>query len=210
MKKIDNTNNQVLNLGSLHEQIQHEKEMKKIKGLPIILIILGMVLILLGIFFPKIQTLLKLNQTESKTTNEITTNQRDELTCTTSKSDKTIGITTKISNIYTFEQDLLKELKVVTTYTVIENNYDVGVSNLSLYNDKYLELENTFATIEGIKVSHNLEDNVLIATTIFELEKVDTTKIPQNNFISLSNTLNQEKKSIKEIEGKSGHICNES
>ena len=54
---------------------------------------------------------------------------------------------------------------------------------------------------------YNLEDDELVTTTDFSLEKIDQTKIPQNNLITLSNKLDQTKKEIKEIEGKAGHIC---
>ena len=157
--------------------------------------------------FEKLEAKLTKNMDLSAVKTVVKKKTDDILTCSTTTTDTTIGITTTTKNIYTFKNDLLKELKVTKTYKVIENNYDAGVSNISLYNTKYQELSTGLASVEGIKLAYNLDNNTLIATTDFSLDKVDQTKIPQNNLITLSNKLDQTKKEIKEIEGKAGHIC---
>lgn len=206
MKNTNNDYSQILNLGSLHEEIAKEQERKKGRTLPIILMIISLILIGSGVFYPQISKLIETNKNDKDKT-VVKKNTDDVLTCSTTTTDTTIGITTTTKNIYTFKNDLLKELKVTKTYKVIENNYDAGVSNISLYNTKYQELSTGLASVEGIKLAYNLDNNTLIATTDFSLDKVDQTKIPQNNLITLSNKLDQTKKEIKEIEGKAGHIC---
>ena len=206
MKNTNNDYSQILNLGSLHEEIAKEQERKKGRTLPIIMMIISLILIGSGVFYPQISKLIETNKNDKDKT-VVKKNPDDVLTCSTTTTDTTIGITTTTKNIYTFKNDLLKELKVTKTYKVIENNYDAGVSNISLYNTKYQELSNGLASVEGIKLAYNLDNNTLIATTDFSLDKVDQTKIPQNNLITLSNKLDQTKKEIKEIEGKAGHIC---
>lgn len=206
MKNTNNDYSQILNLGSLHEEIAKEQERKKGRTLPIIMMIISLILIGSGVFYPQITKLIETNKNDKNKT-VVKKNTDDVLTCSTTTTDTTIGITTTTKNIYTFKNDLLKELKVTKTYKVIENNYDAGVSNISLYNTKYQELSTGLASVEGIKLAYNLDNNTLIATTDFSLDKVDQTKIPQNNLITLSNKLDQTKKEIKEIEGKAGHIC---
>lgn len=206
MKNTNNDYSQILNLGSLHEEIAKEQERKKGRTLPIIMMIISLILIGSGVFYPQITKLIETNKNDKDKT-VVKKNTDDILTCSTTTTDTTIGITTTTKNIYTFKNDLLKELKVTKTYKVIENNYDAGVSNISLYNTKYQELSTGLASVEGIKLAYNLDNNTLIATTDFSLDKVDQTKIPQNNLITLSNKLDQTKKEIKEIEGKAGHIC---
>ncbi len=206
MKNTNNDYSQILNLGSLHEEIAKEQERKKGRTLPIIMMIISLILIGSGVFYPQISKLIETNKNDKDKT-VVKKNTDDVLTCSTTTTDTTIGITTTTKNIYTFKNDLLKELKVTKTYKVIENNYDAGVSNISLYNTKYQELSTGLASVEGIKLAYNLDNNTLIATTDFSLDKVDQTKIPQNNLITLSNKLDQTKKEIKEIEGKAGHIC---
>lgn len=206
MKNTNNDYSQILNLGSLHEEIAKEQERKKGRTLPIIMMIISLILIGSGIFYPQISKLIETNKNDKNKT-VVKKKTDDVLTCSTTTTDTTIGITTTTKNIYTFKNDLLKELKVTKTYKVIENNYDAGVSNISLYNTKYQELSTGLASVEGIKLAYNLDNNTLIATTDFSLDKVDQTKIPQNNLITLSNKLDQTKKEIKEIEGKAGHIC---
>lgn len=206
MKNTNNDYSQILNLGSLHEEIAKEQERKKGRTFPIIMMIISLILIGSGVFYPQISKLIETNKNDKDKT-VVKKNTDDVLTCSTTTTDTTIGITTTTKNIYTFKNDLLKELKVTKTYKVIENNYDAGVSNISLYNTKYQELSTGLASVEGIKLAYNLDNNTLIATTDFSLDKVDQTKIPQNNLITLSNKLDQTKKEIKEIEGKAGHIC---
>lgn len=206
MKNTNNDYSQILNLGSLHEEIAKEQERKKGRTLPIIMMIISLILIGSGVFYPQISKLIETNKNDKDKT-VVKKNTDDVLTCSTTTTDTTIGITITTKNIYTFKNDLLKELKVTKTYKVIENNYDAGVSNISLYNTKYQELSTGLASVEGIKLAYNLDNNTLIATTDFSLDKVDQTKIPQNNLITLSNKLDQTKKEIKEIEGKAGHIC---
>lgn len=206
MKNTNNDYSQILNLGSLHEEIAKEQERKKGRTLPIIMMIISLILIGSGVFYPQISKLIETNKNDKDKT-VVKKNTDDVLTCSTTTTDTTIGITITTKNIYTFKNDLLKELKVTKTYKVIENNYDAGVSNISLYNTKYQELSTGLASVEGIKLTYNLDNNTLIATTDFSLDKVDQTKIPQNNLITLSNKLDQTKKEIKEIEGKAGHIC---
>lgn len=206
MKNTNNDYSQILNLGSLHEEIAKEQERKKGRTLPIILMIISLILIGSGVFYPQISKLIEINKNDKNKT-VVKKKTDDVLTCSTTTADTTIGITTTTKNIYTFKNDLLKELKVTKTYKVIENNYDAGVSNISLYNTKYQELSTGLASVEGIKLAYNLDNSTLIATTDFSLDKVDQTKIPQNNLITLSNKLDQTKKEIKEIEGKAGHIC---
>ena len=209
MRKIEEFNDsKVLNLGSLHEEVIKEKENRKIRKTPIILIILAILLILSGVFYKNILSFLKLNISKTKKTVVVVKkNTLDTLTCTTSSTDPTIGINEKKITIYTFKDSQLKKEKITTTYDVIENYSDIGTNNLKLYYQKYTTLATSLNGISGLDIKNTLKNNVLTNIVTYDLNLVDATKISQNDLIVLTNTLNQTRSSITELEGKAGHIC---
>ena len=111
MKNTNNDYSQILNLGSLHEEIAKEQERKKGRTLPIIMMIISLILIGSGVFYPQISKLIETNKNDKGKT-VVKKNTDDVLTCSTTTTDTTIGITTTTKNIYTFKNDLLKDEKI--------------------------------------------------------------------------------------------------
>lgn len=206
MKKIED-NSQVLNLGSLHEEIVKEQEKKKIRVLPIFLILLGILLIGSGVFYNDIVTLFK-SDNQIKDKSDVNDDaKKNTLTCTYQNTDSTIGLNSKRVTTYTFENDLLKKVKINTTYDVIQNNSEAGTSNINIYYQKYTDITNSLSNVNGLSITNSFKNNILVNSSIFDLTIINSSMIPQNSFIILTNKLDQTKKEIKEIEGKAGHIC---
>ena len=68
MKNTNNDYSQILNLGSLHEEIAKEQERKKGKTLPIIMMIISLILIGSGVFYPQISKLIETNKNDKDKT----------------------------------------------------------------------------------------------------------------------------------------------
>ena len=64
MKNTNNDYSQILNLGSLHEEIAKEQERKKGRTLPIIMMIISLILIGSGVFYPQISKLIETNKND--------------------------------------------------------------------------------------------------------------------------------------------------
>ena len=72
MKNFNNEYNKILNLGSLHEEIIKEQEKQKGKTLSIIMMVIGLILIVLGIFYPQISELIETQKkANDKTSREV-------------------------------------------------------------------------------------------------------------------------------------------
>lgn len=207
-KEVDNKSHQVLNLGKLHQEVEKEKKNQKKRIIPITISIVGVILILFGLFFNNFMNLLNLIQKDSSTTENITSNENIiNLKCRKSSTDDAIGLKTSTVTTYTFDNKLLKKVKVSKTITILDNTYETGSSNIRIYYQKYNDVTNQLQNISGLNVVTTLKNNILTNKVEYDLSLLDSSKIPQNNLISLTNSLNQEYKVIKEQEGKAGNVC---
>ena len=98
----------LLSLADLHEELEEKKAKSKIMIVPVLMIILGILLILSGIFYKDIESFLKKNfnkptKTEKKDEKDpsLTTYE-----CTSTSNDNTLGLTKKNVTTYNFKDNL--------------------------------------------------------------------------------------------------------
>ena len=205
---MDKQSHQVLNLGSLHQQLEKEKQNQKKKVIPLTVSIIGVILIIFGIFFNHFINILdSIKKDTSNIENALTDENIINLKCRKSNTDEEVGLKTSVVTTYTFENKLLKKVKISKTITILDNSYETGSSNIRIYYQKYNDISNQLQNITGLNVVTDLKNNILTNKVEYDLSLLDSSKIPQNNLIYLTNSLNQEYKVIKEYEGKAGNIC---
>ena len=204
--KFSEESKEVLSLGNLHEEIQEKKKRKKLKILPFLLIFCGIILIVLGVFYKDITNLFNrfVNPKE-----EVVEKQKTGitiLTCSYSNNDETLGLKKEKTIVYKFKDNLLKEITDTLEISIIENSYDIGSNNINIYKQKYDEASNTI-TVDGLTIDIKLKKGVLTKKVIANFEILDVSKIPTNNYLTITNKKDQAYREIKEIEGRAGHIC---
>lgn len=204
--KFSEESKEVLSLGNLHEEIQEKKKRKKLKILPFLLIFCGIILIVLGVFYKDITNLFNrfVNPKE-----EVVEKQKTGitiLTCSYSNNDETLGLKKEKTIVYKFKDNLLKEITDTLKISIIENSYDIGSNNINIYKQKYDEASNTI-TVDGLTIDIKLKKGVLTKKVIANFEILDVSKIPTNNYLTITNKKDQAYREIKEIEGRAGHIC---
>ena len=204
--KFSEESKEVLSLGNLHEEIQEKKKRKKLKILPFLLIFCGIILIVLGVFYKDITNLFNrfVNPKE-----EVVEKQKTGitiLTCSYSNNDETLGLKKEKTIVYKFKDNLLKEITDTLKISIIENSYDIGSNNINIYKQKYDEALNTI-TVDGLTIDIKLKKGVLTKKVIANFEILDVSKIPTNNYLTITNKKDQAYREIKEIEGRAGHIC---
>lgn len=204
--KFSEESQEVLNLGSLHEEIQYEKKRKKNLSLPLIFIFCGVCLILSGVYYTDIEKFFDkiVNPPKKELTEPV--NGITILTCNYNNEDKTIGLITEKTIIYRFKDNLLKKVTDNTKISIIENNYDIGSNNIKVYKQKYDKVLNPIK-INGLNINIKLEKEILTKEIVFDLNTLDITKIPKVNYLSFTNKKDQSYREIKEVEGRAGHIC---
>ena len=195
----------VLSLGYKHEQIQKEKAKKKMIVIPIVLILIGICFILAGIFFNDIKKILNIDDTQKEEIKKV-----DDgiiiLTCQYSKDDTTLGLSRKQIVKYEFKDNLLKKISTTVSITILENSYDIGINNIKIYYQKYNDFFKDIK-LDGLEITTTYKNEKLKNVVSADLEVLDVAKIPNNNYISITNKKDQSYREIKEIEGKAGHIC---
>ena len=204
--KFSEESKEILSLGNPHEEIQQQKKHKKTLIIPFIFIICGICLILSGIFYKDIEKIF--NKYANPPKEEIKKEKTDVkvLTYNYKNSDKTLGLENKKTIIYKFKDNLLKKVTDKLVISIIENNYDIGSNNIKVYKQKYDESLGQ-VTVEGLDISIKLEKEILTKQVITNFEVLDVSKIPNNNYLSITNKKDQSYREIKEIEGRAGHIC---
>lgn len=203
-KILDTQKDKVLNLGSLHEEVEKEQQQNKIKKLPVLLLALGILLILVGVFYKNIVNFIsdKANKEEEK---PITDN--DTLKCNKKYNDSTTGISNEVITTYYFTNKQLKKMKIVSTSKPLTNSYDIGSSNLSIYYQKDQEALKSLENVQGLDIILSFEDGILTVNTNIDYQTLNKDTVPQNSLVNISNRLDQSYREIKEIEGRAGNIC---
>ena len=189
----------ILALGERQIEIEIKEEKKKNKALPILLMLLGALLMLVGYFFQDIIDILGIKLTPTTENKQTTIKKNDnELICTSTKEDISLGIKTTIKYIYKFnDKRLLQSLDEKRILKPIENS-DIGPDNIKIISGKYNDIVKGFETINGIITSSDLNNDILTVNISYDYKNIDITKIPKNNNIVVTNTLNEESKSVKQ------------
>lgn len=189
----------ILALGERQIEIEIKEEKKKNKALPILLMLLGALLMLVGYFFQDIIDILGIKLTPTTENKQTTIKKNDnELICTSTKEDISLGIKTTIKYIYKFnDKRLLQSLNEKRILKPIENS-DIGPDNIKIISGKYNDIVKGFETINGIITSSNLNNDILTVNISYDYKNIDITKIPKNDNIVVTNTLNEESKSVKQ------------
>lgn len=202
IKKEKNEN--LLILGEKQEAIKQAEKRKKNLIFPIILMILGIVLMLIGVYFNDIKYFLNISSSNNK---EKTPPIKDDntLKCEMKEEDNTLGLQIKTNYTYVFKDNKLLTLKEKRTITPIEYS-DIGPNNIRVINGQYNDLIEKIININGLQIDSSLNNNKLTININIDLEQVDITKIPQNDKIEVINTFNETSKSVKQKLAKKGDI----
>lgn len=178
-KKDEILKTHVLNLKEIRESEKNDK--KKInKRRLIITTVIGCLLIITGVIYPKIAKNLK--ETEK---NPEKKEDKNHLSCTANFENKVYNIKISVERTYNFQNEKLISSKTITTFTPIKNTSVENINSLyQKYNQLYSEPKNV-----GIIYKISYEEQKLIVTeTINDYKNIDL-----NNY---DQTLNTDNKSI--------------
>lgn len=207
-KILENQKDKVLNLGSLHDEVEKEEHKDKIKKLPIILLSIGIFLILVGSFYKNIINFIVDKTGLFTKEEEKTASDKNILKCNKKYDDFTTGISNEVITTYYFTDNNLKKVKIKTTSKPLQNSYEIGSSNLAIYHQQDLEILKSLETVQGLDIKLTFENSILTITSNIDYQSLNKELFPQNGLINISNRLNQSYREIKEIEGRAGNICN--
>lgn len=205
-KKENEHDKDLLSLGSLQVEVQKEEQKRKFLKVPIFLIAIGILLIFGGIFYKNIADFIS-SSAELFKKHENVKPAGQFLRCTQKKNDKDVGISRVLVTTYHFKKDLLKTVDFEYTYSPLTNSMDIATNNLSIYNEKYKKISKSAENIDGLDFNLTYKDNKMQINVKVDYQKLDTTKVPEDDIINVSNKLDQTLREIKEIEGRAGHIC---
>lgn len=205
-KKESEHDKDLLSLGSLQVEVQKEEQKRKFLKVPIFLIAIGVLLIFGGIFYKNIADFIS-SSAELFKKHENVKPAGQFLRCTQKKNDKEVGISRVLVTTYHFKKDLLKTVDFEYTYSPLTNSMDIATNNLSIYNEKYKKISKSAENIDGLDFNLTYKDNKMQINIKVDYQKLDTTKVPEDDIINVSNKLDQTLREIKEIEGRAGHIC---
>lgn len=205
-KKESEHDKDLLSLGSLQVEVQKEEQKRKFLKVPIFLIAIGVLLIFGGIFYKNIADFIS-SSAELFKKHENVKPAGQFLKCTQKKNDKEVGISKVLVTTYHFKKDLLKTVDFEHTYSPLTNSMDIATNNLSIYNEKYKKISKSAENIDGLDFNLTYKDNKMQINIKVDYQKLDTTKVPEDDIINVSNKLDQTLREIKEIEGRAGHIC---
>lgn len=203
MKKMVDNSKQVLNLYEMHETEVKEAQKKKRK-LPIVLLILGIILIVVGYFYNNIFSFLMDKQ--KKDDNDVIENDNSKLRCNYNTSDATMGVNYTYNNSYSFDKEMLKKSTNVITITTVKNS-DIADGNIKVLSGKYNDIVKNMQKISGVSISAVLKDDTLTVKYNIDYSVADLTKIPQNELITINNKLNDTYRTIKKQNQELGYLC---
>lgn len=197
----------LLSLGTLHEEVEKKRVRQKIGKLPVILIVIGLLLMLVGFFYNDIEKVVKGFINNQKTKTEI---KKDSsityLDCTYDKNDSSLGLKNKVNIKYEFKDNKLKRTSTILTMSILDNSYEIGINNIKVYHNKYnTALSNI--SISGLIIKNELKDDKFINTVLVDYDVLDTKLVPKVDYLSITNKKDQTYREIKELEGRAGHIC---
>ena len=203
MKKMVDNSKQVLNLYEMHETEVKEAQKKKRK-LPIVLLIFGIILIVVGYFYNNIFSFLMDKQ--KKDDNDVVENDNSKLRCNYNTSDATMGVNYTYNNSYSFDKEMLKKSTNVITITPVKNS-DIADGNIKVLSGKYNDIVKNMQKISGVSISAVLKDDTLTVKYNIDYSVADLTKIPQNELITINNKLNDTYRTIKKQNQELGYLC---
>lgn len=203
MKKMVDNSKQVLNLYEMHETEVKEAQKKKRK-LPIVLLIFGIILIVVGYFYNNIFSFLMDKQ--KKDDNDVVENDNSKLRCNYNTSDATMGVNYTYNNSYSFDKEMLKKSTNVITITPVKNS-DIADGNIKVLSGKYNDIVKNMQKISGVSISAVLKENTLTVKYNIDYSVADLTKIPQNELITINNKLNDTYRTIKKQNQELGYLC---
>ena len=204
--KFSDESKDLLSLGEVHEEILEKRQLEKQSIIPIIMIVTGIILIIIGTFYTNIDKFIK-SITPKKEVKEVVKEEGvTYLSCEYKKNDEPLGIEKSTKIKYEFKNNLLKKMTTTLTMNPMENNDDIGSSNIKIYYQKYTDNLKKIKN-NGIIINTTHKNDILTHIVIIDFEKLDTNNIPENEYISITNKKDQAYREIKEIEGKAGHIC---
>lgn len=194
---------ELLALGEEQEEIIEEEKEKRNLIFPIILVIVGLILMAIGIFYNNIVG--AIDEILNKETSETTIKDDNILTCIKKEENEVLGLNTKTEYTYTFKNKKLKNITETRTIEPMEYS-DIGPTNVRVINGQYTDELAKLINVEGIKTTQNLNNNKLVVTININLGKLDTTKIPANDKVEVIYTLDETSKSVKQKIAHSGDI----
>lgn len=205
--KFSEESNNLLSLGTLHEEVIKEKERKKIGKLPIVLIIIGLILILVGFFYKDIDSFIKKYTNKKNTKEQVKKDPSiSYYDCTSNKDDSTLGINKKVDKKYEFKDNKLRKVSEIITMSILDNSYEIGSNNIEIYYNKY-DTALKDINVAGLIIKNDLKKSKFVNTTLIDFDILDVNQIPKNDYLKITNKKDQTLREIKEIEGRAGHIC---
>ena len=196
----------ILNLGSLHEENVAESKNQRIRKILPILLLVGIILILFGAFYKNILSFISMSKNIFDKKDTTVTNEQI-LRCSSKVEDDNTKIAANTVVTYHFDKDLLKKIDVKKTFQPLSNGGDIATSNLEVYNKKYQEIAKKLQNINGYSISVVYKNDIITTNIKIDYENFDVKNNVSNELYSVTNTKDQTYRSIKEIEGKAGHIC---
>lgn len=205
--KFSEESQDLLNLGTLHEEVEKKKVRQKIGKLPIFLIIIGISLMLIGFFYNDIEKFVKQLVDKTKTKQVV---KKDStityLDCVYDKDDSSLGLNKEINIKYEFKNNQLKKTSKVLTISILDNSYEIGINNIKVYYEKYnASLKDI--SVDGLIIKSELKKEKFINTILIDYDVLDLKQVPKADYLTIPNTKDQAYREIKEKEGRAGHIC---
>ena len=197
----------LLSLGTLHEEVEKKKIKKKIGKLPVFLIVIGLSLMLVGFFYKDIEKTVKgfINTTKTKKVVK-----KDPsityLDCVYDKNDTSLGLNKKVSLKYEFKNKQLKKTSRILTISILDNSYEIGINNIKVYYNKY-DVALKDINVNGLVINNDLKKEKFINTVLIDYDVLDVQQVPKTDYLTIPNKKDQAYREIKEIEGRAGHIC---
>lgn len=200
-KKMEEEN--VLLLGEKQEEIiiKEEKQVQKKKLLlPIMMMIVGALMMLTGAFYNQIIEFFGLKDEGKvvKSEEEIKKENKELLECSKTNTDDALEVITITSYSLNFKDLKLFSGSQKIVLKTVENS-DIGPENIKNLGNKYLEGLSVFKDYPGIEISNTSATGNFVLTINYDYSKIDSATFPQNNYISLTNKLNDTYKDTKKV-----------
>lgn len=195
MANKKNEEEDLLTLGEARKEIEQEEVHNKKQVVPVIMMIVGFLLMIVGIFYNDIIAFI--NPKEEKTT--VKSNYEDvknKLECMKEDEDETTGVKTITSYTFNFKSRKLTSYEEKIVLRSIKDS-DIGPNNIKVMATKYDENISKFSNIDGIEITNNLSSNKYLININIDLEKLDKTKVPVDDKINVISNKDDEYKEVK-------------
>lgn len=197
-KKLEEEKEDILALGKKHEERVEKSKKRKVSKIPILMMIFGFILMVIGYFYIDIATFLgaefsKLNKEEKKTS----VVDSNVLICNKKSENKTLGIMVKSTYSYTFKDKKLKKMKEVRTLSPMKYS-DIGPHNVRIFSERYSALLEGVPLIDGFSASSKSRNDSLMINIYIDFQKMKVETFPQNDLIQIDYHLNEERSSVRQ------------